>query len=163
MNANNVLISPAYFGRPELKSVSGLRFYNVGYQGQFTIPSSSCLSPSSFISRRPDLSCRYFFLFLPNNLSNNPGRDDCSSPEPASLPDAGALTGTLFSLQYSHAAEPGSQVTVRFGQFTNAMPPIFVTLSGIVIDVRFVQPSNALTSISVTLSGIARQVRLVQL
>ena len=42
------------------------------------------------------------------------------------------------------------------------LPPILVTLSGIVIDVKLVQSEKAPISILVTLSGIVIAVKLVQ-
>ena len=51
---------------------------------------------------------------------------------------------------------------VRLSQPSNALPPIQVTLSGIVMLVRLLQSSNAYYPKLVTLSGILMLVRLLQ-
>ena len=51
-------------------------------------------------------------------------------------------------------------MAVRLSHSKNALSPILVTLSGIVIEVKTLQPANATSPILVTLSGIVIVVKL---
>ena len=53
-------------------------------------------------------------------------------------------------------------VAISIGQLENALPPMFVTLSGIVTEVKPVQPENAKLPMLATLSGIVTEVKPVQ-
>ena len=53
-------------------------------------------------------------------------------------------------------------IVARLLQLLKALPPMLVTLSGIVMLVRLVQPMKALPPMLITLSGIVILVRLVQ-
>ncbi|MEG1609395.1 MAG: hypothetical protein RR348_05955 [Clostridia bacterium] len=60
------------------------------------------------------------------------------------------------------ASKHSKFICVRVVQFLNALPPIDVTLSGIIIDARLEQLKNAFVSIVVRAVGIVTLARLEQ-